>query len=609
MTRRAPIGKGKSAERAATVPSPLVGEGQGGGDRRTVDVGDSPHPHPHPARGWGVVSPPNIETARARWREEFQKDVGAEPNPRNRSGIEVQPIYAPEDGADAARYMARLGFPGQLPMTRGIYPSMHRGRTWTQRQLIGLGVPEDYNARLKTILAHGGTAVSLIPCNSVYRGYDADEMPPEILGTCGVTVNSVEDMQTCLDGIPIGDISTALNDPSPFTLLALELAVAKRRGIPWTRISGTSNQSDYLSHFVANHMFFRLALPGARRVLTDHIAFALEQVPRWNPLSIVGQHMQQGGATPAEAMGLTLSSAIQYANDCLARGWDPDQFLPRFTFFFDISISFFEEVAKFRAGRRIWAELTRERFGARDPKSWRFKFHGQTSGVDLTRQQPLNNIARVTTQAMAGIFGGLQSLHTDAWDEVLSVPTEAAARIAVSTQNILKEEAHLTDVIDPLGGSYYVETLTDQMEEKIRAVIARIDAAGGMYQAVEAGLPQRICGESALAFQEKVEAGTETIVGVNKYKVPEAEEARREGLKPPPRKKIEAQIKRLKAFKAARSAREVGAALDRLARAAESSGQNVYAMVVDAACAGVTHGEICAALRRVYGFGQPLIVP
>lgn len=549
-----------------------------------------------------------LDEARGRWRAQIQAGLGDAPNPKNRSGIEVKPLYTPEDWS-GARYMETLGFPGQPPMTRGIYPTMHRGRTWSQRQLIGLGVPEDYNARLKTILDHGGTAVSLIPCNSVYRGYDIDEVPPEILGTCGVTVNTVEDMTTCLNGIPIGDISTSLNDPSPFTLLALELAVAKKRGIDWKRISGTSNQSDYLSHFVANHMFFRLALPGARRVLIDHIAFARRHLPKWNPLSIVGQHMQQAGATPAEAMGLTLSSAIQYATDCLARGWDPDQFLPRFTFFFDISMSFFEEVAKFRAGRRIWAQLTRERFGAKDEKSWRFKFHGQTSGVDLTREQPLNNIARVTVQAMAGILGGLQSLHTDSFDEVMSVPTERAARIAVSTQNILKEEAHLTDVADALGGSYYVEALTDAMEAKIREVIARIDAAGGMYAAVEAGLPQQICGDSALAFQEKVDRGEETIVGVNKYRVPEAEEMAREALKPPPRKKIEAQLKRIARFKAKRSSADVQRALDGLTRAAESKDENVYEKVVDAACAGVTHGEICATLRQVYGFGAPLIVP
>jgi pivalyl-CoA mutase large subunit len=554
----------------------------------------------------------DFAAARGRWRAEVQSDLGKKPNPRNRSGLEVQAIYTPEDWPGALggdRYMDGLGFPGQLPMTRGIYPTMHRGRTWTQRQLIGLGVPEDYNARLKAILAHGATAISLIPCNSVYRGYDADGVPSEILGTCGVTVNSVEDMTICLDGIPIGDISTALNDPSPFTLLALELAVAKRRNIPWTRISGTSNQSDYLSHFVANHMFFRLSLPGARRVLLDHIAFAHKHVPKWNPLSVVGQHMQQAGATPAEAMGLTLSSAIQYASDCLARGWDPDQFLPRFTFFFDISISFFEEVAKFRAGRRIWARLTRERFGAKDARSWRFKFHGQTSGVDLTREQPLNNIARVTAQAMAGIFGGLQSLHTDAYDEVLSVPTEGAARIAVSTQNILKEEAYLTDVIDPLGGSYYVEKLTDEMEEKILAVIARIDEAGGMYAAVESGLVQRICGDSALAFQERVESGAQTIVGINRYRVPVEEEMQRQALKPPPKKKIDAQLKRLKRFKAERSQAEAQRAIDGLTRAAESKDENVFEKAVEAASANVTHGEICETLRKVYGFGQPLIVP
>jgi len=554
----------------------------------------------------------DFDEARGRWRAEVQVGPGEAANPKNRSGIEVQALYTPQDwpgSSDATGYMQALGFPGQAPMTRGIYPTMHRGRTWSQRQLIGLGVPPDYNARLKAILAHGGTAVSLIPCNSVYRGYDIDEMPREVLGTCGVTVNSVEDMEVCLDGIPVGDISTSLNDPSPFTLLALELAVAKRRGISWQRISGTSNQSDYLSHFVANHMFFRLALPGARRVLLDHIAFARRHLPRWNPLSVVGQHMQQAGATPAEAMGLTLSSAIQYAGDCVARGWDPDDVLPRFTFFFDISMSFFEEVAKFRAGRRIWAQLTRERFGARDPRSWRFKFHGQTSGVDLTREQPLNNISRVTVQAMAGIFGGLQSLHTDAYDEVLSVPTEKAARVAIATQNILKEEAHLTDVIDPLGGSYYVEALTDEMEAKIRTVIARIDAAGGMYAAVEAGIPQQICGDSALAFQERVDAREQTVVGVNKYRVPAEEEMQREALKPPSRKKIDAQLARLARFKTGRNSSEVRRALDALARAAESREENVFEKVVDAACAEVTHGEICACLRNVYGYGQPLIVP
>lgn len=551
---------------------------------------------------------PGFDTARAEWRSDYNEQLGDPPNPRNRSGIEVKPLYTLADW-DPANYMDDLGFPGQLPMTRGIYATMHRGRSWSQRQLIGLGTPEDYNERLKNLIAHGSNAGSLIPCNSVYRGYDGDEVDPLLLGTCGAVVNTVEDMDICYRDIPIGDFSTALNDPSPFTLLALLLCVAKRRGIPWNKITGTSNQSDYISHFVCNHMFFRLALPGARRVLLDHIVFAQKHVPGWNPLSVVGQHMQQGGATPGEAMGLTLSTAIQYANDCVARGLDPDQFLPRFTFFFDISISFFEEIAKFRAGRRVWQRLVRERFGAQNPKAWRFKFHAQTSGVDLTREQPLNNISRVTVQAMAGIFGGLQSLHTDAYDEVLSVPTEKAARIAVATQEILKEEAHLTNVIDPLGGSYYVETLTNEMEAKILEVIERIDQAGGMFAAVETGLVQSMVGDSALAFQERVESGEETIVGVNKNLVADDDQMAREPLKPPSGEVIEAQLMRLKRFKAERNQEAVTRALDDLARAGESVDENVFGKIVEAADANATHGEICHRLREVYGFGEPLIVP
>ncbi|MGH8750753.1 MAG: methylmalonyl-CoA mutase family protein, partial [Burkholderiales bacterium] len=480
------------------------------------------------------------------------------------------------------------------------------GRTWTQRQLIGLGVPEDYNARLMEILGQGATAVSLIPCNSVYRGYDADDVPPELLGTCGTVVNSIEDMDQALANVPLDRVSCALNDPSPFTLQAFMLGVAKRRGISWTTITGTSNQSDCLSHFVANHMFFRIALPGARRILVDHIGYCGKHVPGWNPLSVVGQHMQQAGATPAEAMAFTLSSAIQYAEDCLASGMDPDAFLPRFTFFFDISISLFEEVAKFRAGRRIWARLARERFGAKDPRSWRFKFHGQTSGVDLTRQQPLNNIARVTAQAIAGIFGGLQSLHTDSFDEVFSAPTAEGARIAVATQNILREEARLTDVIDPLGGSYYVEALTDRMQEKIEAIIAAIDAAGGMYQAVEQGLVQRMIGESAFAFQQKVECGEQTVVGVNAYTVEENPDEYKV-LEYPERARMQAHVARVREYKAGRSNAAARRGLDALARATQSK-ENVMARVVEAAEAGATHGEICATLRRELGFGQPLTI-
>jgi methylmalonyl-CoA mutase, N-terminal domain len=536
------------------------------------------------------------------WQREYAQGVAGEKEVANRSGVPIQPLYTsldwnPRDGE------VQLGLPGQPPYTRGIYATMHRGRTWTKRQLIGLGTPTEYNARLRRILDQGATAISLIPCNSVYRGYDADESPIELLGTCGTVINTANHMDESLAGVDLARTSCAQNDPSPFTLLAFMLVTARRRGVDWRTVSGTSNQSDYLSHYVANHMFFRLALPGARRVLGDHIAFCNAQVPKWNPMSVVGQHMQQAGATPAEAVAFTLSTAIQNARDCIERGMAPDDFLHRFTFFFDISISFFEEVAKFRAARRIWAPVARDTLGAKDPKSWRFKFHGQTSGVDLTRQQPLNNIARTAVQAMAGIFGGLQSLHTDAYDEALSVPSEYGARIAIATQNILREEAHLTDVIDPLGGSFYVEKLTDQMEAEILRVMKLVEDAGGMYRAVESGLVQRMIGESAAKFQRQVESGEQTVVGVNRYQVEEDASARPINVRPE-REAMQAFVDSLGQFKAQRSRNDVQRALDALSRAANSKDDNVFTRVIEAAEAGCTHGEICGLLRRELGFGH-----
>jgi methylmalonyl-CoA mutase N-terminal domain/subunit len=536
------------------------------------------------------------------WRQDYAAGIPQDRAVTNRSGIPIQPLYTALDW-NAADRAEGLGMPGQLPYTRGIYATMHRGRTWTQRQLIGLGTPAEYNVRLLEVLAQGANAVSLIPCNSVFRGYDMDESHIELLGTCGTVINTVDHMDRALEGVDLARTSCAQNDPSPFTLLAFMLAAAKRRGVDWRQVSGTSNQSDYLSHYVANHMFFRIALPGARRILGDHIAFCNQQVPRWNPMSVVGQHMQQAGATPAEAVAFTLSTAIQNAQDCMARGMDPDDFLPRFTFFFDISISFFEEVAKFRAARRIWARVTRDQLGAKDPRSWRFKFHGQTSGADLTRQQPLNNISRVTVQAMAGILGGLQSLHTDAFDEALSCPSEFGARIAVATQNVLREEAHLTDVIDPLGGSFYVETLTDQMEAEMLRVMKIVEDAGGMYKAVESGLVQRMIGESAGRFQRQVESGEQTVVGVNRYQVKEDKSARPINMRPD-RVAMEALLSDFAAYKAQRSPSAVQGALDGLARAANDTSDNVFARVVEAAEAGCTHGEICQTLRRELGFGH-----
>jgi methylmalonyl-CoA mutase N-terminal domain/subunit len=543
---------------------------------------------------------------RAVWEQEFEKQTGGGDESRfNRSGIEIKPLYTPDDWS-TEQYDNSLGYPGQMPMTRGIYPSMHRGRSWTQTQLVGLSTPEQYNKRLREMIDAGVSAISIASCNSFLRGHDADEVPPELLGTCGTIINNVENLDAAFKDVPFEDMTLSAGDPTPFTQLAFMIALAKRRGADPSQLRGTSNQSDYLSHYVANHMFFRLSLPGSRRMLLDHIAYTNEHMPFWNPVSVVGQHIQQAGATPAETMGMTISSALQYAEDCIERGLDPDSFLPRFTFFFDVSISLFEEIAKFRAGRRLWARLVQKRFGAKDPRSLRFKFHAQTSGADLTRQQPMNNIARVAIQAIAGVMGGLQSLHTDGYDEALSSPTQDAARIAVSTQNILREEAGLADVIDPLGGSYYMETLTDQMEELILDVIHRIDDAGGMYAAVESGMVQRMIGDSAFAHQQKVDNGEQTIVGVNAYQSPENEDDRLT-LARPDRELIDAHVARLRTYKTNRDQSAVRRALDDLARAGNDTDINVFKAVIDAAEAGITHGEICACLRQEMGDGRPLV--
>ncbi|MCK9284033.1 MAG: acyl-CoA mutase large subunit family protein [Rhodocyclaceae bacterium] len=561
----------------------------------------------HPDKTETTPAAPGYREAKRRWETEYRPQVKGDDVRRNRSGIELKPLYGPDDW-DSARYMADLGLPGQEPTTRGIHASMYRGRPWSPRMVVGFGTPEDYNKRMRDLYALGLTGLFVSPCNSHLRGYDPDEVERELLGTCGTLISTSDDMGVCMDGIPFDSESISVGDTAPYTLTAMLIKVAKQRGIQWQSLVGTTNQSDYLSHYAALHMFYRLDLPGQKRVLLDHIDWMNRNVPRWNPISIVGQHMQQAGATPAEAMGLTLSSAIQYANDMIERGKQPDDFLPRFSFFFDISISFFEEIAKFRAGRRVWNRLVRERFGAKDPRSGKFRFHAQTSGVDLTRQQPLNNIARVTVHAMAGILGGLQSMHTDSYDEAICIPTETTARIAVATQNILREEAHLGDVIDPLGGSYYVEALTNAMEEKIMAVIEAVDAQGGMFAAVKSGFVQKMIGQSALAFQQKIESRDEIVVGVNEYVYDGPSGAVPPALERPDGKKLDAYLAKLHAFRERRDAAKVAEALDRLGEAFSSPTTNTYEKVVEAIDAGATHGEVCHRVREAVGFGQPLVV-
>ncbi|USK35898.1 acyl-CoA mutase large subunit family protein [Bacillus sp. F19] len=539
------------------------------------------------------------------WAKEYKnmRGVPAEQDLKyNLSGIPIKPIYTAHDIKEET-----LSYPGEYPYTRGLYPTMYRGRGWSRRQLIGLDTPERFNERQRELIKTGSNAISLIFCNSFYRGYDADEVDSLLVGTCGTPINTIEDMEIAFDQIPIDKISIALNDPIGFTGLAMLLVIADRRGIPYSKITGTSNQSDFISHFVANHMFYRISLDGSLKILLDHIKYTNKYVPNWNPVSIVGQHMQQAGATPAQALAFTISTGITYIEETLKQGLSIDTFAPRFTFFYDISISMFEEVAKFRAGRRIWAKLLKERFGAKDPRSMRFKFHGQTSGAELTRQQPLNNIVRVTIQAMAGILGGAQSLHTDSYDEALGTPIEQAARIAINTQNILAEESGIADVIDPMGGSYYLERLTDQMEEEVWGYIQKIDEMGGMLEAVRKGYVQKVIGESAEKYQRQVDSKHRVIVGVNKYQIDESED-KRPNLTRVDQKLIQKHLKRLENFKKRRDKSKVDEALSRIVAATNNDDLNIFAETISAIEAGCTHGEIIEKLRECYGFGHPNIV-
>jgi len=521
----------------------------------------------------------------------------------NRSGIALKTVYRSED-ADTAR----VGEPGQPPFTRGIHADMYRGRPWSKRQLIGLDTPESFNERQLALISAGQTAVNLTTCNSTYRGLDIDQVPEALVGTCGTPINCQEDVRIAFRDMRLSDVSFGLNDPTPFTIAARLLVLAEERGEPWSAIRGTSNQSDAISHYVANHMFLRLPLRQSIRVLVDHIKFVSDRVPGWNPVSVVGQHMQQAGATPVQALAFTLCTAIEYVDAAVSAGLDVDTFGRRVTFFHDISMSLFEEAAKLRAQRRMWAAILRDRFHARDPKTLRFKVHTQTSGADLVQTEPLNNIVRVTVQALAAILGGTQSLHTDAYDEAYGTPTEEAARLALMTQHILAEETGVAEVVDPLGGSYYVEALTNDMEAKAWAIVEEIDALGGMVAACEQGWVQREIGRSAWEYQRQVEGGQRKIVGVNAYAAPGSALRADMPVQRVDRARVNTQIERVRRSRMDRDASLADRARDRILGLAADEGDNAFAAVIDGVRAGLTHGEIVGAMRTTFGEGRPLAV-
>ena len=512
------------------------------------------------------------------------------------SGIPVHPLYEPETGAPA-----QIGRPGEFPFTRGVHPTMYRGRLWTLRMFAGFGTPEDTNRRFRFLLEQGQTGLSTAFDMPTLMGYDPDH--PLSLGEVGregVSVASVEDMEVLFDGIPLDRVTTSMTINAPaIVLLAFYVVAAERRGIPASALGGTT-QNDILKEFIAQKEWICPPRP-AMRIIRDMIAWCSTHMPKWNTISISGYHIREAGATAVQELAFTLADGIEYVKTGLAAGLDVDAFAPRLSFFFDVHSDFFEEIAKFRAARRIWATALRDRFGAKDPKSWMLRTHAQTAGVSLTAQQPYNNVVRTALQALAAVLGGTQSLHTNSMDETYALPTEAAASLALRTQQLIASEIGVDATPDPLGGSWYVEALTDEIERQAMDYIRRIDDLGGMVAAVEQGFPQREIAQSAFDFQKAVDAGERIIVGVNDFVSPEAA--------PIPTLKVDPSVEphqreKLIAMKARRDPTAVAAALDGVRRAARGDDpvrDNLMAAIVDGARVGCTVGEFSDVFREVFG--------
>ncbi|CDM64416.1 acyl-CoA mutase large subunit family protein [Pyrinomonas methylaliphatogenes] len=510
---------------------------------------------------------------------------------------EVNRLYTPADLAEID-FARDIGFPGEFPYTRGIHPTGYRGKLWTMRQFAGFSTPEETNARFKYLMSQGQTGLSVAYDLPTLMGYDADSpMAEGEVGKCGVSVSSLADMEILFDGIPLEEVtvSQTINAPA-FVLLAMYLVVAEKQGADWRKISGTL-QNDILKEYIAQKEWIYPIRP-AMKLVIDTFEFCSEHVPRYNPISVSGYHIREAGATALQELAFTLRDGIEYVEWGVRAGLPVDRFAPRISFFFNAHNDFFEEIAKYRAARKIWAHVMRERFGAQDPRSMTLRFHTQTAGVSLTVQQPLNNIVRVAIQALAAVLGGTQSLHTDAYDEALALPTDQAALIALRTQQIIAEETGVANTVDPLGGSYFVEALTKKMEDGAYDYFAKIDEMGGMVEAIEKGFPQREIQESAYQYQKAVERGDQVIVGVNKYVM--EEEPMKVDILVIDESVRDRQVARLEQVRARRDGGRVARTLDQLKRAAER-GENIMPATLEAVRAYATLGEICDALRDVYG--------
>jgi len=530
---------------------------------------------------------------------------GLERKPRflTTSGVAVKGLYRPDDVA-ALDYNRDLGDPGCYPFTRGIHATMYRGRLWTMRQFAGFGTAEETNQRFRYLLKEGQTGLSVAFDLPTLMGYDSDHPRAEgEVGVEGVAVSSLADMETLFDGIPLDQVTTSMTINAPaIVIFAMYLAVAEKQGVPFDKLSGTI-QNDILKEYIAQNEWIFPPKP-SMRLITDIFAYCAEHVPRWNTISISGYHIREAGATALQELAFTLANGREYVRAGIAAGLDVDAFAPRLSFFFNSHNDLFEEVAKFRAARRVWAKLMREEFGAKNPRSWMLRFHTQTAGCSLTAQQPYNNIIRTTIQALAAVLGGTQSLHTNSLDEALSLPTEEAVRIALRTQQIIAEESGVANTVDPLGGSYFVEALTNQMERGVWDYFRRIDELGGVIPAIEQGFFQREIADAAYEYQRRIESGEQIIVGVNAYTI--EEETPIPILKIGP--EIEAkQRERLARVRRERNAARVKAALAEVRRAAQD-GDNLVPPILEAVKAYATLGEIIDELRGVFGEYEEVLI-
>ena len=535
-------------------------------------------------------------TTKQEWLEQVYKQGKERPMRFSTvSDIELEPLYTPDDVKD--NYDAALGYPGMYPYTRGVYESMYRGRLWTMRQFAGFGLAEDTNARFRFLLSQGQDGLSTAFDMPTLMGYDADhECAIGEVGREGVSVTSIHDMTRLFDQIPVGKVSTSMTvNCWASALLAMYLVVAERQGVPWEQVSGTI-QNDMLKEFIAQKEWICPPAPSLR-IVTDMVEFCARKAPRFHPVSISGYHIREAGSTAVQELAFTIADGLCYVQDAVERGLSVDDFAPNLSFFWDLHVDFLEEVAKLRAGRRMWARLMKERFGAKNPRSMMLRTHAQTAGVSLTAQQPMNNVVRVAIQALAGVFGGVQSMHTNSMDETLALPTEQAVMVALRTQQVIAEETGVTNTIDALGGSYAIEALTDRMERDAMEYIRKIDEMGGMLKAIDKGYPQREIAEAAFTYQRQLEQGVKTVVGVNKYAIPE--EIKIDLLKIEPALE-ERQIQSVRKMKRERNSAAVREALRRVAESCRS-GENLMEPICEAVRLEATVGEISDIFRAEFG--------